>query len=97
MAYLAMKCAWKESHHGIGVDVHVNRICNRLGWTSTKTPEETRKALEDFLPVEHWGEINQMLVGFGQIQCKPINPLCDDCPVKEECPQIGVKKKKAKK
>ena len=32
-----------------GVDTHVHRIANRLGWTGkggTKTPEETRKALE---------------------------------------------------
>lgn len=29
---------------GIGVDVHVHRITNRLGWHKplTKTPEETR-------------------------------------------------------
>ena len=33
-----------ESNAGIGVDVHVHRISNRLGWNRppTKTPEETR-------------------------------------------------------
>ena len=42
-----MQCAWGECV-GIGVDVHVHRISNRLGWTlndsreATKTPEETR-------------------------------------------------------
>lgn len=32
------------SNDGIGVDVHVHRISNRLGWHKppTKTPEETR-------------------------------------------------------
>lgn len=32
------------SNDGIGVDVHVHRISNRLGWhkAPTKTPEETR-------------------------------------------------------
>ena len=32
---------------GIGVDIHVHRITNRLGWHKpvTKTPEETRYAL----------------------------------------------------
>lgn len=31
-------------NHGIGVDVHVHRITNRLGWHKkpTKNPEETR-------------------------------------------------------
>ncbi|KAK4472598.1 hypothetical protein MN116_003836 [Schistosoma mekongi] len=51
MAYLAMKCAWKEVT-GIGVDTHVHRITNRLKWSKrpTKTPEETRMALEEWLP-----------------------------------------------
>lgn len=36
----------------VGVDTHVHRISNRLGWTAkeTKTPEETRRALEEWLP-----------------------------------------------
>lgn len=35
-----------------GVDTHVHRISNRLGWLKkpTKTPEETRKSLEEWLP-----------------------------------------------
>jgi hypothetical protein len=34
-------------HDGIGVDVHVHRITNLLGWHKppTKTPEETRYVL----------------------------------------------------
>lgn len=33
-----------DRNHGIGVDVHVHRISNRLGWHKkpTKNPEETR-------------------------------------------------------
>jgi endonuclease III len=51
MAYIAMSVAW-EKHVGIGVDTHVHRISNRIGWTRkvTKTPEDTRKELEDWLP-----------------------------------------------
>ena len=51
MAYIAMSVAW-NNNVGIGVDTHVHRISNRLGWTKvpTKTPEQTRKALEDWLP-----------------------------------------------
>lgn len=58
---------------GIGVDVHVHRISNRLGWVpSTKNPEGTRKALQEWLPRDRWGPINILLVGFGQKVCKPI-------------------------
>lgn len=51
MAYLTMSCGWKKVV-GIGVDTHVHRIANRLGWTriETKTPEHTRKELEEWLP-----------------------------------------------
>lgn len=41
MGYLTLQVAW-NMNLGIGVDVHVHRICNRLGWVKTKAPEETR-------------------------------------------------------
>ena len=72
-----------------GVDTHVHRISNRLGWTGeggTKTPEATRKALEDWLPQEKWLEINWLLVGFGQQKCLPLNPKCQICLNKDMCP-----------
>lgn len=96
MAYLAMQCAWR-SNVGIGVDTHVHRISNRLGWSQTAKPEDTRVALEGWLPREHWSEINHMLVGFGQTLCKPIGPLCSECPVKDLCPKIGIRKSISRK
>ncbi|OXB81874.1 UNVERIFIED_CONTAM: hypothetical protein H355_015071 [Colinus virginianus] len=51
MAHLAMNIAW-NSVSGIAVDTHVHRITNRLKWVKKETryPEETRVALEDWLP-----------------------------------------------
>ena len=59
---------------GIGVDVHVHRITNRLGWHKppTKTPEQTRLNLQSWLPTELHPEINHMLVGFGQVSLQPV-------------------------
>ncbi|XP_068177544.1 endonuclease III-like protein 1 [Antennarius striatus] len=87
MAHLAMNIAW-DRVSGIGVDTHVHRISGRLGWTQnpTKNPEDTRKALEDWLPRELWGHINWLLVGFGQQVCLPINPLCSVCLNRDCCP-----------
>ena len=75
------------------MDTHVHRICNRLGWTGrgkpgaqTRTPEETRRALEDWLPRDKWTEINWLLVGFGQQRCLPVGPRCGECLNKELCP-----------
>ncbi|XP_076583587.1 endonuclease III-like protein 1 isoform X2 [Chaetodon auriga] len=87
MAHLAMDIAWDQVS-GIGVDTHVHRISNRLGWLKrpTKNPEETRKALEEWLPRELWSEINWLLVGFGQQVCLPVNPLCSVCLNQHSCP-----------
>lgn len=85
MSHLCMQYAWDKTE-GIGVDVHVHRISNRLGWARATTPEGSRKQLEEWLPREHWKTINNLLVGFGQLICTPTYPKCAECPVKELCP-----------
>lgn len=72
----------------ICVDVHVHRICNRLGYVKTKTPEETEFALREKLPQKYWLDINTLLVTHGQNICKPINPKCNECPVKNFCKKL---------
>eukprot|EP00833_Pecoramyces_ruminatium_P002854 jgi/Orpsp1_1/1176886/evm.model.c7180000059388.2 len=85
MGYLTLQVAWNKNM-GIGVDVHVHRISERLGWIKkSKNPEEARINLERWLPKTYWKEINPLLVGFGQICCLPISPKCNQCPVKN-CP-----------
>lgn len=75
---------------GICVDTHVHRISNRLGYIKTKTPDETEFALRKRLPRPFWIEYNALLVTWGQNICKPISPLCQNCPVKELCQRKGV-------
>jgi endonuclease-3 len=77
---------------GICVDTHVHRIANRWGYVETVTPEKTEAALRKKLPRKHWKRINEWLVGFGQTVCKPLSPLCSQCPVDKHCPRIGVSK-----
>jgi endonuclease III len=72
------------------VDVHVHRICNRLGYVKTKTPFETEMKLREILPVEFWIKFNSYLVSFGQHLCFPINPRCDICPIARFCNKAGV-------
>ncbi|KAI6714435.1 hypothetical protein JHW43_003095 [Diplocarpon mali] len=78
MAYLCLSVAWGRNE-GIGVDVHVHRITNLWGWHKTKGPEETRLALQAWLPKELWLEINPLLVGFGQTICLPVGRKCGEC------------------
>ncbi|KAG8418105.1 alpha,alpha-trehalase nth1 [Metarhizium acridum] len=78
MAHLCLSAAWDRTE-GIGVDVHVHRITNLWGWNKTKNPEETRRALQSWLPRDKWREINWLLVGFGQAVCLPVGRRCGDC------------------
>jgi len=80
MAFLALSNAW-SINLGIGVDTHVHRISNRLGWVQTSDPEATRIHLESWLPRDLFQEINHLLVGFGQVICLPVGPKCEDCYV----------------
>ena len=84
MAHLCMSAenGWNRVE-GIGVDVHVHRITNLWGWQAppSKTPEETRLALQSWLPHDRWKEINWLLVGFGQKVCLPVGRRCGDCEV----------------
>ena len=87
MGYLALSCAWGKND-GIGVDVHVHRICQRLRFTKKpKNPEATRAQLESWLPKDKWQEINKLLVGFGQQICSAKAPNCSNCLNAPICPK----------
>lgn len=69
----------------ICVDVHVHRICNRLGLVKTETPHDTEMELRKILPKRYWIGWNSYLVAFGQTRCFPRNPRCEGCPIREWC------------
>lgn len=75
---------------GICVDTHVHRISNRLGYVTTKSPDETEMALRDTLPRRYWIIYNTLLVFFGRKTCKPVSPFCSTCPISKYCDRTGV-------
>src|SRR5688572_23216383 len=79
-----------ESRKNICVDTHVHRISNRLGWVSTKTPDETEQELYRVTESRWWPYINLYLVTWGQNVCRPVYPRCPACAIKDLCPRIGV-------
>jgi len=70
----------------ICVDVHVHRISNRLGLVDTRSPEETESALQILFRETEWTGINHIMVRFGQKVCRPAKPLCNKCPLHDQCP-----------
>jgi len=79
-----------RSPDNICVDTHVHRISNRLGWVSTRTPEQTEQALYAATAPRWWPYINLYLVTWGQNVCRPLYPRCDECAIRPMCMQVGV-------
>ena len=65
--------------------MHMNRITNRLGWVTTKTPDATEKALEKIMPQDLWAGSNRLFLQHGHALCLPSIPICSRCPVREWC------------
>ena len=78
------------SKPAICVDVHVHRICNRLGLVDSGSPGETEKTLRKTLPERYWIGWNSLLVSYGQTVCTPRNPFCDACKLLPYCDRRGV-------
>ncbi|HEX8237107.1 MAG TPA: endonuclease III [Abditibacteriaceae bacterium] len=89
-AHLVLSIACNQPY--IGVDIHVHRITNRWKPFHAKTPEQTLKRLEDWLPKKYWIDINRLLVPFGKHICTGKLPRCSTCPVLEMCRQVGVER-----
>jgi len=67
------------------VDIHMHRITNRLGWVTTKTPDQTEKALEKVMPQDLWAGSNRLFLQHGRALCLPSVPICSRCPVRGWC------------
>jgi endonuclease-3 len=78
----------------IPVDTHVHRISNRLGIVDSKTPEQTEYQLSKYFKKGDWIEVNETMVRFGKMICRPIGPRCPICGLQNYCKWYGKTKKK---
>ena len=69
----------------IAVDTHVFRVSHRLGLSNGKTPLDVERDLMKIIPRDKWSSTHHLLIHQGRYICKSRVPLCDMCPVKEEC------------
>ena len=72
------------------VDGNVYRVLSR--YFGIDTPINSTQGIKDFkilatslIDTENPGDYNQALMEFGAIQCKPKNPNCIVCPLKDSC------------
>jgi endonuclease-3 len=67
------------------VDTHIHRICNRLGFVSTRSAEETFHGMQSMVPAGKSYSFHVNLIQFGREVCRSSKPLCKDCPLFDEC------------
>jgi A/G-specific adenine glycosylase len=72
------------------VDGNVYRVLSR--YFGIDTPINSTKGIKEFkalatslIDTENPGDYNQALMEFGATQCKPKNPYCSICPMKDSC------------
>jgi len=74
----------------VAIDGNVLRVISRLFAVNTAiNTSEGKKIItgivEDILPKKQPGDFNQALMELGALVCKPKNPDCDSCPLKNYC------------
>lgn len=69
----------------LAVDTHVTRVANRLGLTATEDPDKIEQDLCGLIPPARWAHATHLFIFHGRYTCKALRPLCDRCPVYDDC------------
>ncbi|MFT3764485.1 MAG: endonuclease III [Minicystis sp.] len=71
---------------GVVVDTHVQRLSQRLGWTTHTEPPEIEQDLCGLFPREDWDMISHTLIFHGRRMCFAQRPACASCGISADCP-----------
>ena len=77
---------------GVVVDTHVTRLSNRLGLAKGTDAVKLEQDLVKLVPQNDWCLFSHLLIWHGRRRCDARNPDCENCEIKNLCPQIGVNK-----
>ncbi|MBM4013080.1 MAG: endonuclease III [Planctomycetota bacterium] len=75
---------------GVVVDTHVGRISRRLGLTRHADAVRAERDLIRLLPRDEWIGFSHRLIEHGRGPCAARRPRCEDCPLADLCPRVGV-------
>ena len=70
---------------GLPVDRHVLRVANRIGIAEGDDPVAVEAQLGARLPPSLWTLASDVQILHGRRICRPTKPLCDQCPVADDC------------
>lgn len=79
---------------GVVVDTHVGRVSKRLGLTGHDDKDAVRieQDLMELIPKKEWIDFSHRMIHHGRRICTARKPKCDQCPLGDICPRIGVDK-----
>jgi endonuclease-3 len=73
------------------VDTHVERVAKRLGLVPAKMPAaKAHDVLEAMLEPDEVYAFHVDLIQHGRRTCHARGPKCEDCPLLERCPRVGL-------
>lgn len=77
---------------GVVVDTHVGRISKRLGLTGHDDKDAVRieQDLMELIPQKEWIDFSHRMIHHGRRICTARKPKCDECPLGDVCPRVGV-------
>jgi len=75
---------------GIVVDTHVARLSERLGLSSSATPEKIEQDLMKLFAPADWALASHWLIFHGRRRCFARKPDCADCELAELCPSADL-------
>ena len=82
-------------NEGVVVDTHVARLTNRMGLTRARDPKKIELDLMPLFPRKNWALLSHLLIHHGRNLCPARKPKCDNCPIADDCPKVGVTSKGA--
>jgi endonuclease-3 len=78
---------------GVVVDTHVARVSRRLGLTKHKDPQKIEQDLMAQIPQKQWIGLSHRMIQHGRRFCTARKPKCEECPLTDICPRVGVESK----
>ena len=73
---------------GIVVDTHMIRLSNRMGLSIQKDPVKIEFDLMELIPRDDWTLFSHLITSHGRSWCSARKPLCDECPIADDCAKI---------
>ena len=77
-------------NEGVVVDTHVGRLSRRLGLTRELDPVKVEQDLMKVIPQKEWTLFSHLLIHHGRSDCIARKPKCSLCPLRVQCPRVGV-------